>query len=107
MKEFTLKLLYIPCSGFDEAKEIASTLIEEKLIACANIQKEITSVYKWEGAMQSETESLLILKTSDQLAEATSQRVHELHSYDCPCILSYNAESESKGYADWIIKQLG
>ena len=56
-------LLYVTCGNNDEAKTIARTLVNEKLIACANILGKITSIYRWEGAVAEDDEVAVLLKT--------------------------------------------
>jgi periplasmic divalent cation tolerance protein len=86
----------------DEANRLASTLVEERLVACATLIPAVQSIYRWEGKVESSTETLLLLKTGpDQLA-ALEDRLHELHSYQTPEFLVLNVESGSHRYLDWL-----
>ena len=78
--------IYVTASTLDEAKSIASTIVGERLAACANILGHVTSVFHWDGALQEETEVAMILKTRRNLVVTLTERIKQIHSYDCPCI---------------------
>lgn len=99
-----LTLLYTPCASAEEAKTIANTLLEEKLIACANIVGTGTSLYHWDGQLAESTETYLICKTTQALARKASERLAELHSYDCPAILTLPATANT-AFASWVATQ--
>lgn len=99
-----MKLIYITVSNSDDAAKISRTLITEQLAACANIIPSISSIYRWNGVIEESTEALLIIKTSDETHNKTVERIRELHSYDCPCIISLNPADVNKAYADWVVE---
>lgn len=91
----------------DEAERIARTLIRRRLAACVNIIDGMRSVYEWDGALQVDREVVMIAKTrSDHLSELTAA-VKALHSYDCPCILEFEASAGNPDFLEWIGKQVG
>ena len=61
------------------AENIADSLVKEKLVACVNIIKEVTSVYRWEGNVEKDSESLLVIKTNQATFEEFREKVEELH----------------------------
>lgn len=95
----------MPCSSRKEAKELASQLINLKLAACANILGPINSIYKWDGKIQDDEEYVLILKSTELLAEQLSNKLEELHSYDCPCILALDSKANNV-FSEWLNKEL-
>jgi periplasmic divalent cation tolerance protein len=95
-----ITILYVPCGSEDEAAMIASTLLAERLIACANIHAS-RSLYMWEGRLADEIEYILVGKTTEARAPAAEKRVGELHSYEIPCIFAIQADSAGSGYARW------
>lgn len=101
-----LRLLYITTSDKDEAKTIGRALVEENLAACANIIDGMQSIYKWKGEIQEEEECILIVKTHYSRVKIVTRRVKEMHSYDCPCVISISlAENEGNAeYLDWLEK---
>ena len=97
-----MKLIYVTCANRQEAEKLAEIAVTEKLAACANIFQEHLSLYKWEGKLQKEQEVAMLLKTSDEKAEALQNRLATLHSYDTPCILVLPVDSWHQPFLDWI-----
>ena len=86
----------------DEAVHLARTLVEERLAACVNVVPTIHSLFYWEGKLQEEDESLLLVKTERHRYTALEARVRELHSYTVPEILALPVERGSPAYVHWV-----
>ncbi len=97
-----MSIFYIPCSNEPEASMISRQLLEEQLIACGNIIGPVRSFFRWEGQIQESMEVILILKTRVECSENLQQRIKELHSYSCPCILELSPHSINQPYLEWI-----
>ena len=95
-------LLYLTCANRDEAKTIARTLIDERLIACANILGKMTSVYRWEGTVVEDEEIAVLLKTRRDMAARATERVKELHSYDLPCVIGLPIQGGNPDFIGWL-----
>ena len=95
-------LILITTASPDEANRIASALVDEKLIACANVVPAVHSHFIWKGKRTEETESLLIAKTRRKLFDAVAKRVRELHSYDVPEIIALPIVAGSADYLKWL-----
>lgn len=96
------RLIYITADGADEARRIGRALVEARLAACANILDPMTSVYWWEGKVQEGQETVLIAKTTADHVAALTAMVGELHSYDCPCIVSLPIDGGNPAFLEWI-----
>ena len=76
----------------DQAKEICSALLDERLIACSNIiggaEKSLFSIFKWEGNIENDPELLLVMKSRSDLLEEIVKVVQKHHSYDVPEIIA-------------------
>ena len=94
--------LYITVGSAGEAASIARDLLDDRLIACANIIDGATSLYRWEGKIADEKEAVMIAKTREDLVEKVIDRVRELHSYDCPCIVALPIVAGNPAFLDWI-----
>ena len=90
----------------EEAENTVKTLIEEKLIACAQLI-EIKSKYVWEGKIEDAKEILCLLKTKEKLFEKIEKRIRELHSYGVPEIIMLKIEDGSREYLKWLEESIG
>lgn len=86
------------------AKKIAKTLLDTKLIACANYYP-ITSLYNWNDKLCNDSEYTLLLKTAADKFEILKDELSILHPYEIPCILKLHAEP-SFLFGNWINEQL-
>ena len=84
-----------------EADRIISVLLEDRLIACAQLQ-EIKSRYIWKGGQIRDTEVLAFLKTRAGLYETVEARIRELHSYEVPEIICVPVDKGLPEYLAWI-----
>ncbi len=103
MTEFIVVLVTSPSEG--EAEKLASRLVDEKLAACVNILPT-SSLFRWEGKLSKEDESLLIIKTRYSLFHNLEKRVKELHSYQVPEIIALPVVAGSKQYLDWVAENV-
>ena len=86
----------------EEAAAIARNLVEARLAACANIVRNIRSIYAWQGKVEDDSEVFMILKTKKSLFDPLSTRIRELHSYDVPEIIALPIIMGSEDYLKWI-----
>ena len=103
MSEFLV--VYITASG-ENARDLASALVREKLAACVNRIPGVESTYTWEGRVERDTEDLLIVKTRTDLFDRLKQRVQELHGYDVPEIIAVPIVAGSESYLEWMTASL-
>lgn len=104
---YNLRLVYITTSNKEEAKDIGRTLVKENLAACVNIVDGMEAIYRWEGEIVEDEETILIAKTPYHNVKKLTNRVKELHSYDCPCVISLQL-SEQEGneeYQHWLLEE--
>ena len=86
----------------EEAARLGRALVEERLAACATLIPAVQSIYRWQGEVESATETLLLLKTGSEQLAALEARLHELHSYETPEFLALGVEAASQPYLDWL-----
>lgn len=94
-------LLFATASA-TQAPALVRRLVEERLIACENIVPGARSFYHWDGAVQDDAESLLFMETRTELIEAAMARFAQLHEYDVPKILVFQAADVWGPYATWV-----
>jgi periplasmic divalent cation tolerance protein len=95
-------LCYSSCPDADSARTIAETLVEERLAACVNQLAGISSTYRWQGKVMSETETLLLIKTSATRFEALKTRWLQLHPYELPELIAVPVAYGHAAYLDWV-----
>ncbi len=88
------------------AERIARQLVEERLIACANLVPGLTSVYRWEGAVNAEPEVLLLMKTPRAALERLARRLPELHPYQVPELIVLPVEAGLDAYCSWVAAEV-
>ena len=86
----------------DTGLSIARALVEERLIACANLVPGVTSVYRWEGEVRSDTEHLVVMKTRAELLERLFERASALHPYEVPELVALDVAGGSRPYCGWV-----
>jgi len=96
------------CTVPDEAvaRRIASALVGEQLAACVNIVPGITSVYRWNDAIETAPELLLIIKTNMGVYTRLQDRIHALHPYELPEIIAVSIDQGLPDYLAWITASL-
>jgi periplasmic divalent cation tolerance protein len=99
--------LYVTCANQAEAESLATALLQERLVACVNILQGVTSLYHWEGAIQKETEVLLLAKTTQHKAQPATLFLTQRHSYTTPCITVLPLSGGNADYLAWIKKEVG
>ena len=86
------------------AREIAASLLEQRLVACVQIHP-VESLYRWNGSIEKSRELLLQMKTRSTHFEEVREQIRKLHSYDIPEIIMTPIIDANKSYLDWIEKE--
>lgn len=102
-----LRLIYITTRDRKEARQIGRALVEERLAACVNIIDGMDSIFEWDGEIRMEAEAILIAKTPYYNVDELTRRVRQMHSYDCPAILSITITEQegNEEYLLWLLRQ--
>jgi periplasmic divalent cation tolerance protein len=100
-------LAYITTKDKEQALAIGRALVEGRLAACVNVIDGMASVYRWGGEVCVDSEAILIAKASAEKFDALAARVKEMHTYECPCIVSIPIAGGSNDYLAWLGEQAG
>jgi periplasmic divalent cation tolerance protein len=95
-------IIFVTAASEQEAASLGRTLVEEGLAACANIIPSIRSIYRWKGEIWDERETLIIIKSREDLFERIRSRIRELHSYEVPEITAITVDKGDADYVQWI-----
>lgn len=102
MSDSAPRLVYMTTANRDEAQRLGAMLVKERLAACVNILDGMTSMFWWENAVQSDSETVLIAKTRADLVPRLTERVKATHSYECPCVVSLALDGGNPEFLAWI-----
>jgi periplasmic divalent cation tolerance protein len=95
-------LVLVTTANKEEAEKIVQKLLEDKLIACANILDHVTSHFHWLGKIDCAEECLVVMKSRLDLFKALMKCVKGLHSYDVPEVLALPIVAGSEAYLGWM-----
>jgi len=86
----------------ETAQSLARSLVQERLVACAQVIGPMTSTYWWEGRVETEQEHLLLAKTTADRFDPICERVRSEHPYDNPEVLAVPVAGAAPAYAAWL-----
>lgn len=95
-------LIWCPFGDAQSAEAVADTLLEERLIACANILPAIRSLYRWKGERGEGAEVAVLFKTRADLLDAAVARLEALHPYDAPAISGWRCDAAGAATLAWL-----
>jgi len=90
----------------EDAARVARVLVEERLIACANLLPGARSLYRWKDGVADEREVVVLMKTRKQDWTAFLSRLHELHPYDVPECVAVRVAAGAPKYMAWLDEAL-
>jgi periplasmic divalent cation tolerance protein len=89
----------------ESADDIADAVLEDRLAACVNILPQVRSKYWWEGKINTDNESLLIMKTRDDLVADLIAKIKEMHPYEVPEVIAFDIKEGNADYLKWIAEE--
>ena len=95
-------LIYAPFPDRDAARVVARQLLDDKLIACANLLGEVEALYEWEGARGEGREIAVLFKTDAALLDRAVARIETLHPYETPAVLGWKCDAPGHATAAWV-----
>ena len=85
-----------------DAEGAANTLLDEGLIACANLFPGVRSLYAWNGERGESREVGALFKTDARVLDRAVARLAELHPYDSPAIVGWRVDAAAPATAQWL-----
>jgi len=83
-------------------RKIARQLVERRLAACVNLNPGVTSIYRWDGKIEEETEVQGLIKTTRVGFEKLKAAIVDLHPYNTPEVLLVSVDGGAEGYLNWV-----
>ncbi|HEX5889797.1 MAG TPA: divalent-cation tolerance protein CutA [Pyrinomonadaceae bacterium] len=99
-------VVFMTAASGEEATRLADMLVGAHLAACVQILPEMESVYRWEGKIERQSETLLIAKTTTAKFAELEREVRALHSYETPEIVAVPMIAGSSPYLAWLFDSL-
>jgi periplasmic divalent cation tolerance protein len=90
------------CASLEDGERLARALVDARLAACVNLIPAMRSVYRWRGAVESESECLIVIKSSREQFDALRETVAMLHPYDVPELIALPILDGAPNYLDWL-----
>ena len=98
----TYLVLLVTVGNSEEARKIASELLKQRKAACVNIVPGVSSLFWWQGELDSAQENLLNIKTEASLLDEIVTLVSQIHSYEVPEIVALPIVGGNHDYLRWI-----
>ncbi len=95
----------VTCPDKESARAIAKACLKARLVACANILPKVESLFCWQGQIDSETETLLRMKTPARSFDEVCHHIAAHHPYDLPAVVALPVQAMGPGVADWVASE--
>lgn len=105
LNNYNFIFVYVTAPSVQIATDISKTLIQEHLVACANILPPMKSFYQWKGNLQEEEETAMIFKTQASCYSQLELKIREIHPYECPCIVAIPIIAGDVQFLNWVKEQ--
>lgn len=87
------------------ARRLARGMVDARLAACVNLVPGALSVYRWEGEVHEEHETLMLIKSTDERLGELVEFVEREHPYDVPEFVVLDPEAIENGYREWLLSE--
>ncbi len=98
--------IYVTVQDKGEARRMGAKLLEDRLIACANILDGLESIYRWQGEVCNSKEALLLAKTTEDKIPAVVDAIKAMHSYELPCIVAFPITTGLPAFLKWVAEEV-
>ena len=89
----------------NKAEEIVEQMVSGRWVACGNILSSVLSIYRWDGEVCRDPESVVIMETKAEKAAAAMDFLQEIHPYEVPKIVSIRPEMVQAEYLHWVLQE--
>ena len=88
----------------NKCKPFIDGLLNQRLIACANVIDNVQSMYWWKNKITTDSESIVMMKTTKKKIKEIKIFFLVNHPYETPELIVLNVHAEQK-YLEWMIKE--
>lgn len=102
MTEPEVRIVFVTGPEAGTLETLGRSLVEERLAACVNVIPGVSSVYRWKGEVQTDSEAIAMIKTTEDRVMSLRERITDLHPYDVPEFLTVSVTEGSEAYLNWV-----
>lgn len=102
MADIVAALAWCPFPDRGSARSVASQLLDEQLIGCANILGDVEALFQWDGERGEGVEVGVLFKTNSGVVGRMVARLGDLHPYDTPAIAAWNCDAAHPATLGWL-----
>jgi len=95
-------LIWSPFPDAARAEAVAAQMLDEALVACANVMGPMRSLFLWQGERGEAEEAGVLFKTDAELLERAVARLEQLHPYETPAIVGWRCDAAAPATAAWL-----
>lgn len=95
-------LIWCPFPDEGTARAVANSLLDERLVACANVFGQVTSLFEWNGERGEARETAVVFKTDRALLDRAVARIAALHPYDAPAVSGWHCDAAAPAMLAWL-----
>jgi periplasmic divalent cation tolerance protein len=86
----------------EKARQIGTLLVEKQLAACVNVLPSVESIYRWKEKVESASEVLAFIKTTQSCYAALEKEIRAHHPYEVPEIIAIDISAGLPEYLQWL-----
>jgi periplasmic divalent cation tolerance protein len=90
----------------DQAEPLARSIVEGRRAACVNLIPGVRSVYRWQGEVETDEETLLVVKVTAGGLDALVRYVEEHHPYETPEVIAMPVTGGASAYLAWVAENV-
>lgn len=102
MTDGEVRIVFVTGPEAGSLETLGRSLVEERLAACVNVVPGVSSVYRWKGDVQTDSEAIAMIKTTKARMASLRERIADLHPYDVPELLAVSVTEGSEAYLNWV-----
>jgi len=105
IESFRILLILTNFPDETSARKLAKILVEQRLAACVNILQGCTSIYRWQGQIETTGEIPVLIKTTREQYKAVEQIIKSQHPYELPEVIAVPLDNGLPAYLQWITNE--
>ncbi len=90
----------------EDGERLGRLLVERQLAACVQVLPPMTSIYRWQGAIEEAGEVLLLIKTTRSVYPKLEESIKDSHPYQTPEIIALAVDAGEQTYLEWLTRSL-